>query len=30
VEREESKVDVKALEDEAFETLETVVIKHHA
>ena len=30
VEREEEKVDVKALEDEAFETLETVVIKHHA
>ncbi len=30
VEREEAKVDVKALEDEAFETLETVVIKHHA
>ena len=27
VEREEAKVDVKALEDEAFETLETVVIK---
>ena len=30
VEREEAKVDVKALEDEAFATLETVVIKHHA
>ena len=30
VEREEEKVDVKALEDEAFATLETVVIKHHA
>ncbi len=30
VEREEAKVDVKALEDEAFETLETVIIKHHA
>jgi thiamine biosynthesis protein ThiI len=30
VEREEEKVDVKALEDEAFETLETVVIKHHS
>ncbi len=30
VEREEAKVDVKALEDEAFATLNTVVIKHHA
>ena len=30
VEREEEKVDVKALEDEAFATLETVFIKHHA
>ena len=30
VAREEEKVDVKALEDEAFATLETVVIKHHA
>ena len=30
VEREEEKVDVKALADEAFATLETVVIKHHA
>ncbi len=30
VEREEERVDVKALEDEAFETLNTIVIKHHA
>ncbi len=30
VEREEAKVDVQALEDEAFATLNTVVIKHHA
>ncbi len=30
VEREEAKVDVKSLEDEAFETLNTVVIRHHA
>ncbi len=28
--REEEKLDWKALEDEAFETLNTVVIKHHA
>ncbi len=30
VEREEERVDVKALEDEAFATLNTIVIKHHA